>query len=57
MLDFETELIYYALEMYVHQDHFDKVWLEANREDYIKMIDVLNKYRKIVYDESDVDNE
>ena len=57
VLDYETELIYYALEMYVHQDHFDKTWIGANRDDYVKMIGVLNKYRDIVYAESDVDNE
>ena len=57
MIDFETELIYYALEMYVHQDHFDKVWIDENRDDYVKMIGVLKKYREIVYAESDVDNE
>ena len=58
MLDFETELIYYALEMYVHQDHFDKAWIGENHDDYIKMLGVLNKYREIMYaDESAVDND
>ena len=51
MLDFETDLIYYALEFYIHQ--FDKAWIDNNFDDYIQMVTVLDEYRKIVYDNTE----
>ena len=40
---FEDELIYHALEEYVHQ--FDAEWINNNEMACLKMIMVLNKYR------------
>ena len=53
--EYEIELIYYALEDYVHSDLFScTVWLEVkeNREDYVNMIKVLNRFRTLIYKES-----